>query len=68
MTGIGIALAFIGYSAGLYGYCLLRGYNITPKDLFSTTWPPKSVGNTIGRAVGSAAQGAAKVIQNSRNN
>lgn len=40
MAGIGIALLFVAYSAGLYGYCLLRGYNVTPKQLFSTVWPP----------------------------
>lgn len=40
MVAIGIGLLFLAYTAGLYGYCLIRGYNITPKQLFSSTWPP----------------------------
>jgi len=40
VAGIGIALLFIAYSAGLYGYCLIKGYNVSPKQLFSTSWPP----------------------------
>jgi hypothetical protein len=42
MAGIGIALLYLSYSFGLYGYCLLRGYDITVKQLFSSTWPPVS--------------------------
>lgn len=40
MAGIGVGLAWLAYTVGLYGYCLFRGYNITPKQLLSTTWPP----------------------------
>lgn len=40
MAALGIGLIFIGYSSGLYGYCLFRGYDITPKQLFSSAWPP----------------------------
>lgn len=40
MAGLGIALVWLGYSFGLYGYCLLKGYNVTPKQLFSANWPP----------------------------
>lgn len=39
MAAIGIGLMWVGYTVGLYGYCLLRGYNVTPKDLFSQSWP-----------------------------
>lgn len=42
MLAIPIALVWLGYSAGLYGYCLLRGYNVTPKQLLSPTWPPQT--------------------------
>lgn len=42
MAAIGIGLVWIGYTVGLYGYCLLRGYNITPKDLLTQNWPPGS--------------------------
>jgi hypothetical protein len=40
MAGIGIGLLYLAYAFGLYGYCLFQGYNVTPKMLFSTTWPP----------------------------
>lgn len=40
MAAIGIGLVLVGYAAGLYGYCLFRGYDVTPKQLFSSQWPP----------------------------
>lgn len=40
MAGLGIALVWMGYTGVLYGYCLFRGYNITPKQLLSKDWPP----------------------------
>lgn len=40
MVGIAFGLVWVGYTAGLYGYCLLRGYNVTPKQLLSPQWPP----------------------------
>ena len=40
MIGLGIGLLWVAYAAGLYGYLLLRNYDITPKQLLSTTWPP----------------------------
>jgi len=40
MAGIIIGVLFLAYTYGLYGYCLLRGYNVTPGQLFSSTWPP----------------------------
>lgn len=42
MAGLGMALAYLGYSFGLWGYCLVKGYNVTLKDLFGKTWPPGS--------------------------
>jgi hypothetical protein len=40
MVGVGIGLIWVAYSAILYGYFLIRGYDITPKQLMSSTWPP----------------------------
>lgn len=41
MAGIGIGLVWLAYTAGLYGFCLARGYNVTPKQLLDMkTWPP----------------------------
>lgn len=43
MVAIAIGLVWLGYTSGLYGYCLLRGYNVTPKQLLSPSWPPSTV-------------------------
>lgn len=43
MPAIGIALLWTAYYGGLWGYCLIRGYNLTPRQLLSTTWPPAPV-------------------------
>lgn len=40
MVGLGVGLLWLAYAAGLYGYFLIRGYDITPKQLVSTSWPP----------------------------
>jgi hypothetical protein len=40
MAAIGIGLVWVGYSVSLYGYCLFRGYDVTPKQLLSPQWPP----------------------------
>lgn len=40
MVAIAIGLVWAGYTGALYGYCLLRGYNITPRQLLSPSWPP----------------------------
>jgi hypothetical protein len=39
MTGIGMGLAFGGYTLALWGYCLIRGYNVPFKSMFGQTWP-----------------------------
>lgn len=52
MAGIAIGLVWLSYGTMLYGYCLFRGYNVTPKQLLDMkTWPPgtkaaKKVGST----------------------
>lgn len=42
MVGVGLGLVWAGYTAALYGYCLIRGYNVSPKQMFTTWWPPVS--------------------------
>jgi hypothetical protein len=40
MTAVGIGLVFVGYTLGLYGWILLRGYDIPFTSMFNTTpWP-----------------------------
>lgn len=40
MPAIGIGILWLGYSIGLYGYILIRGYDIGFKQLFTSKWPP----------------------------
>ena len=68
MPAIGIALLWGAYFGGLWGYCLIRGYNVTPKQLLSATWPPVPQGaaNAFGSGVQAAesagAQGAGQTV------
>jgi len=36
---IGFAMAWAGYTIGIWGYCLVQGYDVTLPALFKTTWP-----------------------------
>ena len=38
MVAIGMALVWGGYTIGIWGYCLVNGYNVTFQSLFGTTW------------------------------
>jgi hypothetical protein len=46
MIAIGMGMAWVGYSFGLWGYCLIRGFNVKLTDLmnpvhpYSGPWPP----------------------------
>lgn len=46
MAALAIGLVFIGYAIGLQGYCLIKGYDVTPKQLWSPIWPPGAA-NTV---------------------
>lgn len=41
MIAIGLGLAWAGYAAGIWGYCLVRGYDVTFRQCFAATWPGK---------------------------
>lgn len=49
MIGAGILIMFAGYAVGSYGWVLVKGYNITPREWFSPldpyVWP--APGTTI---------------------
>lgn len=38
MVAIGMVLIWGGYAFGLWGYCLVNGYDVTFQSLFGTTW------------------------------
>jgi hypothetical protein len=55
MAALGIGIVWVAYTTGLYGWCLFKGYDITPKDLLSSTWPPtKFDASKAGAAAGTA--------------
>lgn len=57
MVAIAIGLGWVSYTGGLWGYCLLRGYNVTFRQLLSPTWPPDSSKSGFGPG-GSSGGGA----------
>lgn len=46
MVAIGMGLVFAAYAAGMYGYCLVRGYNVTFAELFGSKWPQNATAST----------------------
>lgn len=38
MVAIGMALVWGGYTIGIWGYCLVNGYDVTFTSLFGTSW------------------------------
>ena len=67
-----MTLVWAGYSVGLYGYSLVRGYNLTlaqmvsPTKWYSGQWPPAKAGNEQILPTGNAAglQTTALVVAN----
>jgi hypothetical protein len=39
VTAVSLGVLFLAYTTGIWAYCLLRGYSVTPGQLFATTWP-----------------------------
>lgn len=39
MIAIGMLITWAGYSGVMWGYCLLRDYNVTVPQLFGNAWP-----------------------------
>lgn len=73
MIPIGLGVVWVGYTAGIWGYCLVRNYNVTLVQLMKTTWPgpassragagpaassPSSAGSAVPAVQGSAASEA----------
>jgi hypothetical protein len=47
MVAIGLALAWGSYTVGIWGYCLVRGYDVGFTQLFGAAWPVSFGGGTI---------------------
>jgi len=41
MIPVGVGIVFLAYTAGMWGYCLVRGLNVKFTQLFAATWPGK---------------------------
>jgi hypothetical protein len=39
MVAIGVMLVWAGYTVGLWGYCLVQGYDVQFSGLFAKSWP-----------------------------
>lgn len=39
MVAIGMALVWAGYTAGIWGFCLIRGYDVSFANVFAPRWP-----------------------------
>lgn len=44
MIAIGFGVAWVGYYLAMWGYCLVRDYNVPFTSLFATTWPGGGTG------------------------
>jgi len=52
---VGLGLAFVGYTVGIWGYCLVRGYNVTFPELFQSEWGGGAKEGSLGSAKAAAA-------------
>lgn len=60
MIAVGVGLVWAGYSFGLWGYCLIRGYDVTLTELVNPVhvyqhWPPPIAPPTVIIPTGSPA-------------
>lgn len=65
MIPIGVGITFAAYTVGIWGYCLVRGYNVKFTQLFKATWPAAgpTPGQQFAAADAAAAQAAVQVGQ-----
>jgi hypothetical protein len=56
VIAIGVGIIWAGYTLAVWGYCLIRSYDVSFVDLFKTTWP---AGTTGAAAAAGTAAGAA---------
>lgn len=62
MVALAIGVVWLSYYGGLYGYCLVRGYDVTPIELLSPSWPgpaPNQPSGGSGFGPGSGTGGGA---------
>lgn len=42
MIAVGMAVIWAGYSVAIWGYCLVRSYNVRFGQVFGSRWPGTS--------------------------
>ncbi len=55
MIAVGVGVLFSAYTLGIWGYCLVKSYNVPFPALFHATWPGAPVNMTApsgGRKLG----------------
>ena len=56
MIVIGMGLVFAGYWASLWGYCLIRGYDVTFTQMARPQWPGAAAEKTGASGKGGTTQ------------
>lgn len=61
MITIGLGVVFFAYVTGIWGYCLLKSYDVTFTQLFAGNWPgaqaaatAPTAGHQLGTITGNA--------------
>ncbi len=52
MVAVGVGLVWAGYALSMWGYCLVRGYDVSFRDVFRTQWQGAQVVKTKGHKLG----------------
>lgn len=47
MVAIGMGLVFVGYAVGMYAYCLIRGYDVPFRQVFTSRWSSPAAGEGV---------------------
>jgi hypothetical protein len=59
MIPIGVGVVFLAYTTGIWGFCLVRGYNVKFTQLFGSAWPNAAAGSGSSTSQGFSGQAAA---------
>ena len=49
MIPVGLGLVLAGYAVGIWGYCLVRGYNVPFLQLWGPVWPGAAKAKTTAK-------------------
>lgn len=56
MVAVGFGLIWAGYAIGIYGYCLVQGYDVSFRQVFRMQWPGITIApSTLGQKTAQAA-------------